>query len=742
MLLKRSRKRYGKPEAIGTLVLPGFTVGNVSMHFNENGVGSLDYIENRNGSLELARSNGVSNSHVYAEALQAAVSKGSEEFPGAGCYSGEGNTSNSTSSQGSSTRMDENHDWSSDSGRRSRGLSSSSLKAVDDVVMQVLESVRASGYGEEVCKEFREHFARLPARYTLNIDPRNHEDVLLHMELLQEAREAEYASSCSSYGDYAAPTPLVHVRKVQLAGFGPLSGDVLDCPAPAPALSPREGVLRRKELQIPKPAGGSGSNLIGLGLCGSHLSEPVLCRLFSTPIRGIPPHHPPFGEAPLCCSGPPQHTIPRPAFGKFSNVLHTDDEDMGYISEHDDVSPTFGYEVTFATTDRVGLLKYFTSALSDSHLQLNIKEAHVFSLTDGMALEVFVVEGWPGDEAEELREAVLDALEEKSDVRGKRSKDSRLRAAAEAIQYEDWAVDFNLLEIGEKLGNGSTGRLYKGKYLSQDVAIKIIEIDEYNSSGTDSDTHRSAPASERLQIYKQEVSIMRLVRHKNVVQFIGACSNWPKLCIVTELMAAGSVRDILDQRMGGLDFVSAIKVLRDSARGMDFLHKRGIVHRDMKAANLLIDEHNVVKVCDFGVARLKPTSINTSEKSSYSAEMTAETGTYRWMSPEMLEHKPYDHKADVYSFGITMWEVLTGDIPYAGLTPLQAAIGVVQRGLRPETPSYVPDLLTDLMQRCWHKDARERPEFSEILNTLENMVIPLPSRRVSSRRTTNASFRA
>jgi hypothetical protein len=65
------------------------------------------------------------------------------------------------------------------------------------------------------------------------------------------------------------------------------------------------------------------------------------------------------------------------------------------------------------------------------------------------------------------------------------------------------------LEIGEKLGNGSTGRLYKGKYLSQDVAIKIIEIDEYNSSGTDSDTHRSAPASERLQIYKQEVSIMR-----------------------------------------------------------------------------------------------------------------------------------------------------------------------------------------------------------------------------------------
>lgn len=213
-------------------------------------------------------------------------------------------------------------------------------------------------------------------RYTLNIDPHSHEDVLLHMELLQEAREAEYASSFSSYRDPAAPTPLVHVRKVQLAGFGPLSGDALVRPAPAPVLSPREGALLRKELQIPKPAFGSGSNLVGLGLCGGsklHLPGPVLCRSFSTPLRGITSRYPPFGEAPLSCSGPPQHTVPRPAFGKFSNAMHTDDEGTGYISEHDDASPTFGYEVTFATTDRVGLLKYFTSALSDSHLQLNIK---------------------------------------------------------------------------------------------------------------------------------------------------------------------------------------------------------------------------------------------------------------------------------------------------------------------------------------------------------------------------------
>jgi serine/threonine protein kinase len=164
---------------------------------------------------------------------------------------------------------------------------------------------------------------------------------------------------------------------------------------------------------------------------------------------------------------------------------------------------------------------------------------------------------------------------------------------------------------------------------------------------------------------------------------------------VTELMSGGSVRDVLEFQMGGLDIPSAVKVLRDAARGMDFLHKRGVVHRDLKAANLLIDEHDVVKVCDFGVARLKPTTVSSSGKGGWTAEMTAETGTYRWMSPEVLEHKPYDHKADVYSFGITMWEVLTGEIPYAGFTPLQAAIGVVQRSDSLLSPGLV--MLTILL---------------------------------------------
>jgi serine/threonine protein kinase len=122
------------------------------------------------------------------------------------------------------------------------------------------------------------------------------------------------------------------------------------------------------------------------------------------------------------------------------------------------------------------------------------------------------------------------------------------------------------------------------------------------------------------------------------------------------------VRDVLEFRMGGLDIPLAVKVFRDAAKGMDFLHKRGIVHRDLKAANLLIDEHDVVKVCDFGVARLKPTPVSSSGKGAWTAaEMTAETGTYRWMSPEV---SVWSHFSPPRSKNSLLNNILVGKDPY------------------------------------------------------------------------------
>lgn len=101
-----------------------------------------------------------------------------------------------------------------------------------------------------------------------------------------------------------------------------------------------------------------------------------------------------------------------------------------------------------------------------------------------------------------------------------------------------------------------------------------------------------------------------------------------------------------------MSYPDALKLAIDVARGMYYLHQRNIIHRDLKTANLLLDENSNVKIGDFGVARIM----------SQTGCMTAETGTYRWMAPEVIEHRPYDCKADVFSFGILLWELLTGDV--------------------------------------------------------------------------------
>ncbi|RID41094.1 hypothetical protein BRARA_J01081 [Brassica rapa] len=134
------------------------------------------------------------------------------------------------------------------------------------------------------------------------------------------------------------------------------------------------------------------------------------------------------------------------------------------------------------------------------------------------------------------------------------------------------------------------------------------------------------------------------------------------------------------------------------------------VAKFLKPERVSLFSEQIVKVADFGVVRVQIES----------GVMTAETGTYRWMAPGVIEHKPYSHKADVFSYGIVIWELLTGHIPYAYLTPLQAAVGV---GLRPKIPKKTHPKVKGLLQRCWNQDPKDRPEFEEIIEMLQQIMI-------------------
>ncbi|XP_017971694.1 PREDICTED: serine/threonine-protein kinase STY46 isoform X1 [Theobroma cacao] len=427
---------------------------------------------------------------------------------------------------------------------------------------------------------------------------------------------------------------------------------------------------------------------------------------------------------PLCeesAQSSPKHSSrqsihPPPAFGSSPNLealaleANKSQDQDGDNSVH--ANSKFSrpmHEITFSTEDKPKLLSKLTALLAE--IGLNIQEAHAFSTVDGYSLDVFVVEGWPYEETEQLKVAL-----EKEVLKIEKQSWLKQHSFSPTRDYEEmgsngdqhyvaipndgtdvWEIDPTHLKFENKVASGSYGDLYKGTYCTQEVAIKILKPERINT--------------DMQKEFAQEVFIMRKVRHKNVVQFIGACTKPPSLCIVTEFMSGGSVYDYLHKQKGVFKLPTLLKVAIDVSKGMNYLHQNNIIHRDLKAANLLMDENEVVKVADFGVARVK----------AQSGVMTAETGTYRWMAPEVIEHKPYDHKADVFSFGIVLWELLTGKLPYEYLTPLQAAVGVVQKGLRPTIPKNINPKLTELLERCWQQDPTLRPDFSEILEILRQI---------------------
>ncbi|KAF1002687.1 hypothetical protein AG4045_012451 [Apium graveolens] len=295
------------------------------------------------------------------------------------------------------------------------------------------------------------------------------------------------------------------------------------------------------------------------------------------------------------------------------------------------------HEVIFSTVDKPKLLSQLSALLSD--IGLNIREAHVFSTTDGYSLDVFVVDGWPVEDTNDLHEAVDKAIA-RSELSWSGSSHSQSAALAQA-KPGDWDIDVGKLNIHEKIASGSCGDLFRATYCGQDVAVKVLRSENLNKTLEDEFAH--------------EADILREVQHRNVVRFIGSCTKPPHLCIVTEFMPGGSL--------------------------FDYLHRNDT---KMELSQLVKFAIDVVKVADFGIARFQ----------NQGGQMTAETGTYRWMAPE---------------------------IPYDTMTPLQAAVGVRQ-GLRPHIPKDAHPKLVDLMQNCWENSPGNRPSFSEIRIELEKIL--------------------
>ncbi|XP_076290486.1 mitogen-activated protein kinase kinase kinase 10 isoform X2 [Lasioglossum baleicum] len=268
-------------------------------------------------------------------------------------------------------------------------------------------------------------------------------------------------------------------------------------------------------------------------------------------------------------------------------------------------------------------------------------------------------------------------------------------------------IDFEELQLEEVIGVGGFGKVYRGFWQKHEVAVKAARQDP------DEDP------SVTLENVRQEAKLFWLLKHENIVQLEGVCLKMPNMCLVMEYARGGSLNRVLSGRKIRPDVLVdwAIQI----ARGMDYLHNKApisLIHRDLKSSNVLLSEpienddlqYKTLKITDFGLAR-----------EVYKTTRMSAAGTYAWMAPEVIKKSTFSKASDVWSYGVLLWELLTGETPYKGIDALAVAYGVAVNKLTLPIPSTCPQPWRFLMEACWASDSHSRPGFVEILVALDEV---------------------
>uniref|UniRef100_A0A4X2JTP9 Mitogen-activated protein kinase kinase kinase n=1 Tax=Vombatus ursinus TaxID=29139 RepID=A0A4X2JTP9_VOMUR len=278
-------------------------------------------------------------------------------------------------------------------------------------------------------------------------------------------------------------------------------------------------------------------------------------------------------------------------------------------------------------------------------------------------------------------------------------------------------IEFEWLELKELIGAGGFGQVYRATWGGQEVAVKAARRDPEQD-----------PAAAAESVLR-EAKLFSMLRHPNIIQLLGVCLQQPNLCLVLEFARGGALNRALAaaapagaapgprpaRRIPPHILVNwAVQI----ARGMLYLHEEAIVpilHRDLKSSNILLLEkiehddicNKTLKITDFGLAR----------EWHRTTKMSA-AGTYAWMAPEVIKSSLFSKGSDIWSYGVLLWELLTGEVPYRGIDGLAVAYGVAVNKLTLPIPSTCPEPFAKLMKECWEQDPHIRPSFALILEQL------------------------
>eukprot|EP01100_Stratorugosa_tubuloviscum_P013788 TRINITY_DN708_c5_g1_i1.p1 TRINITY_DN708_c5_g1~~TRINITY_DN708_c5_g1_i1.p1 ORF type:complete len:509 (+),score=213.98 TRINITY_DN708_c5_g1_i1:63-1589(+) len=266
------------------------------------------------------------------------------------------------------------------------------------------------------------------------------------------------------------------------------------------------------------------------------------------------------------------------------------------------------------------------------------------------------------------------------------------------------------LTFNEVLGGGCYGQVFKGTCREKVVAIKRLFKQELTPKA--------------LEEFKKEVEICSQVYHPNVVLFMGACTQPGQLSIVSELLPKGNLQAALHDSKLRLSLYLRMKMAKDAAMGINWLHcsTPQIIHRDIKPSNLLIDENYRVKVCDFGLSAVK-------QHGEFLKDKDRIPGSPLWMAPEVMQGRPLNEKADVYSFGLVLWEIVTQSKLFPDMKQFPAfKRAICEQIVRPPLPTDILPSIRTLIENCWAPNPENRPHFNQIIQQLDNILVDVAIR--------------
>lgn len=264
------------------------------------------------------------------------------------------------------------------------------------------------------------------------------------------------------------------------------------------------------------------------------------------------------------------------------------------------------------------------------------------------------------------------------------------------------------VEITEKIGSGTFGKVYKGLYNGMEVAVKVI---------------KDIPDERYRKEFDHEVSILRQTNCPYIIKCFGTIEEAGKLMIVMEYATKSSLYHVLHSPLYSIEWERAFDFAIGATQGLLYLHSLNppILHRDLKSLNILVTENWSIKICDFGTSRLMGNNMDTFRRM---------TGTPAWTAPELMKEEPFTAKSDVYSLGITLWEIIHRLIkgkyqrPFGEFKDIMNDYQIILRAeanVRPTIPEETPQPIAQLLRDTVQSEPEKRPSTADVLKELERL---------------------